>query len=191
VCDGGTDKVVGILDVRNLLRATGNGDLANEDPIERVTGPAFCVPESKAVLELIEDMRRNGRTFAIIVDEFGAMSGVVTFKQLVGEIVGRVKQEGVQESAQYLKDGIAHIDGAMRVDQANQELGLGLPEAEHYHTVAGFLIHRLGHIPQKGERIALDGLEFEVAETSGARVTRVMVVKKQALNPQTSTYLRN
>jgi CBS domain containing-hemolysin-like protein len=161
----------------------GDGEVANSDPIERATQPAFCVLESKDVLQLIEEMRRNGETTAIVLDEFGDMSGIVTFKQLVEEIVGRVKQEGIKDSARYLKDGIAHIDGSMRVHHANEELGLSLPEAEHYETVAGLLIHKLGYIPQKGERIAFDGVEIEVAETSGARVTKVMIVKKQVKKP--------
>jgi len=178
VCDGSLDKLIGMLDVRELLRVTGSGKVSNDDPVERWLQPAYYAVETKDVLELLEEMRRNGHTMAVVIDEFGGVSGIVTFNQLVGEIVGRIKQKGIEKPKHSLKDGIAHINGVMRVDEANRELGLHLPVGESYETVAGLIMDKLGHIPQKGERIAIGGVEMEVAEVSGPRIVKVTIIKK-------------
>ena len=122
-----------------------------------------------------------GHQMAVVIDEFGGVSGVVTLKALAEKVVGPVGEEGQAPSDEVivLGEDSFEIDAAMLLEEANQRLSLNLPEGD-YDTLAGFLLDRLGHVPDKNERLVVDNLQFEITEIRGVKIERVLVTR---LNP--------
>jgi len=176
VCDGSVDNMVGMLSVKEFVKASGQGVIDPAGPIERYAHPAYFVPETKEVLELLHEMRQNGMSTGVVVDEFGGIAGMVTYKQLVGEIVGQSRQEGAEETVRPVSDTEFQIDGSMRIDELNEMLNLEIPDGE-YETVAGFVMSELGSIPSKGDRLSYGALTFVVSQTRGPRIEKVTVKK--------------
>ena len=171
VYTGDLDRLTGVLFVKDLFR-TGPG----EDPARRLRKP-FLVPESARVLDVLAQMRQGRKAFAVVVDEHGGIEGVVTIKDLVSELVGELRDEfdrpeevlvGRVDASRWL------VDGACPLDDFEAEIGVALPEGE-YVTVGGFLLDRLGRIPDEGDCLDHDGWEFRIAEMDRRRIARVVV----------------
>jgi putative hemolysin len=177
VCDGALDMVQGMLAVKDVLRAVGNDQVTEQDLVMKVSQSAYYVPETKDILDLMEEMRQNGKSIALLVDEFGNTSGLVNYKQLIGELVGQVRQEGSQEPIRTLGNGVTQINGSLRITEANSRLALGLPESDDYDTVAGFVLKELGHIARKGDQVKLGNLSLEVSEVFGQRIGWVSLIR--------------
>ena len=114
----------------------------------------------------------------MVADEFGGVAGLVTLKQLVEEIVGRVGEEGKEpeEDYQTIDDNTYQLEGGMDINEANERIGLDIPEGE-YETVAGFILSQLGRIPIQHERILHKGFILEVTEMGGVRIEQVKVTR--------------
>lgn len=186
VFDGNRDNIIGILAVKDLLHALGNALVTEDDPVNRAVHPAYFVPETKRAIDLVDEMRLGDQTIALVVDEFGEVSGLITFKQLLGEIVGQIRQEGAPEPVQKLSNGTLQVDGVMRITEANQRLSLNIPESDEYNTIAGLILAKLGHIPQKGECIYLSGFKLEVNEVHGTRIVKVNIMQNCASDTDNS-----
>jgi len=177
---GSLDEIVGVLHVRDLVRAAHErGGIAGVD-VEELLRPAHIVPETKDLAALLQEFRRTKEHMAIVVDEYGAMEGIVTLEDLLEEIVGEIEDEFdlPDESVERLGDGRFRIDGTFPIDDFNEqlggELGVELP-VEDYHTMAGFVFGLLGRAPEPGDHIDHDGLKFTVIETEGSRIERLEV----------------
>ncbi len=148
------------------------------DPIDisrRLRQP-FLVPESRLVLEVLAEMRRQRRAFAVVVDEHGGVEGVLTVKDLLGALVGDLPDEfdPDDEPDVVRVDGNRWlVDGQMSVDDVRDRLDINLPEGE-YVTLGGFLFDGFGHIPEEGESLDVDGWEFRVTEMDKRRVAKVV-----------------
>lgn len=180
VCDGEPDMVLGVFSIKDALRELSANHI---DPSERkifdLMRPAYFVPETKKVGELFEDMRTSGQSVAFVVDEYGGTSGLVTLKQLVEEIVGRVTDEDTPEEEPEwvrLDDNTLQVEGSMRIDEANDSLDLELPEGD-YETMAGLVLHELGRIPTEGEQLILGELRLVVAKMSGVKIEQLHVIR--------------
>ncbi len=177
------DHVVGILMMKDVLTA-----LAEQGPPVRsrnleeakLIRPAFFVPESRRVGDLLPEMRAAKVHMAIVLDEYGGTAGLVTIEELIEEVVGRVSDEWVAEPLPIkpLGEGAWEVDALVRVDEINTELNLGLPEHEEYETVAGFLLWLLGRVPQQGEEAHWEGLRFQVLEMKGPKIERVSIARE-------------
>jgi putative hemolysin len=123
-------------------------------------------------------MRSEGYHMAVIVDEYGGSSGIVTIDQLIEEIVGEIEQEivGAEKQFEIMRDGTFRILGSMRFDEANEKLGLGLPEGD-YTTMGGFALNLFGHLPQKGERAVHGDLDFLASEVGENKIIRLSVTR--------------
>ncbi len=176
VYEGEQDNVVGVLDVRNVLKAVAEGSLREEDGIAPLLRPASFYPETKLVHDLLVAMRSRGEQMAMLVDEFGGIAGLLTIKQIAGEIVGRMSAEGAEE-VKTIDEQTVQVDAGMRIDEANERLGLALPEGD-YDTLAGFILTRLGRIPRVGEELHHDGVRLVVSEMKGVKIERVLVQRK-------------
>ncbi len=171
------DDVVGTVSVKDVVRQLAGG--AEPDapaPVE--SRPPRFVPETKRLDDLFDEMRSNGDPVVMVADEFGGVAGLVTFKRLVESIVGRVEEEGDEENAapqvEVLDEYTAYLDGRLSIADANEQLSLDLPSGE-YETVAGFLLERLGSIPEVGAEVSFGNLHFAVLEMQGVRIGRVRV----------------
>lgn len=175
------DDLVGVLFVNDLFRAAPRrlaGDLTERSPLDisrRIRQP-HVVPESRQVLDVLSEMRQQRRAFAVVVDEYGGVAGVLTVKDLIEPLVGQLSDEfDADEGPEIVRVDINRwlIDGRTSVDDVHERLGIGLPEGE-YVTIGGYLFDAFGHIPVEGERLAVDGWELRVVELEKRRIAKVL-----------------
>ena len=160
------DHLVGVLFVKDLFRmGDWPGGVTSESIAKRLR-PPFSVPESRRVLDLLAGMRANRNAFAVVVDEYGGVEGVLTVKDLVSELVGELRDEFDRPE----EDPIIRIDterwlvdGAAPVEDVAAALGIDLPEGD-YVTLGGFLFERFGRIPDEGDCYGWGGWEFRIEE---------------------------
>ncbi len=182
------DDLIGVLFVNDLFRAGWQvGGAQDADPVGRPAAPdpidisrrlrqPFLVPESHLVLEVLAEMRRQRRAFAVVVDEHGGVEGVLTVKDLLGALVGDLPDEfdPDDEPDVVRVDGSRWLaDGRMSVDDVRDRLDINLPEGE-YVTLGGFLFDGFGHIPAEGESLDVDGWELLVTEMDKRRIAKVV-----------------
>ena len=172
------ENVTGVLSVKDVVTAMARGDLSESSPVTALLRPVDFAPDTKAVGPLFREMQKVGSQLTMIVDEFGGIAGLVTLTQLMEEVVGPVGEEGMEPEMEYetIDENTYHIDGGMQIDEANEELDLGLPTGD-YETVAGFILEALGHIPAEGEHLHHNSLRLLVTHVRGMRVEKVMVTK--------------
>jgi CBS domain containing-hemolysin-like protein len=170
---GSIDEIVGILHVRDLVRAWEQGREAAT--IAGYVRPAFFVPETLTVAELLREMRLRTHV-AIVVDEYGGVGGLVTLEDLLEEIVGDIRDEHETEEAlvQQDSDGSWLVNGLAHVEELERIFGLELPERD-FDTVGGLVISTLGRVPEQGERLQVGPLGIEVVHADPRRVYRVRI----------------
>jgi magnesium and cobalt exporter, CNNM family len=170
------DEILGILHVRDLFRAAEESGGIASVQLEPLLRKAHIVPETKDLAALLRDFRRTKEHMAIVVDEYGAMEGIVTLEDLLEEIVGEIEDEFdlPDESVERIDEHRIRIHGTYTIDDFNEDFRVSLPE-EDYNTVGGFVFGELGHAPQEGDAVEHDGLLFTVFETDGHRIERLEV----------------
>jgi putative hemolysin len=176
VYEGEIENVVGVLSNKDVLLALGRGNLQPEDSATDLLREAYFVPETKTVGSTFSEMRLNGYGLVLTVDEFGGISGVVTLKKMLEVIVGQVGDEGNLPEEEYtsLGENSFRVNAGMSVLEANQKMNLKLPEGE-YQTVAGFLLDRLGYIPESGEILEYRDWTFTIRRMNGVRIEEVEI----------------
>ena len=173
VMNGSADDIVGFVHVRDLFdpavasRSVRVGDLARD---------VLMLPDTAKLLPTLTEMRRRSTHLAIVLDEYGGTAGIVTLEDLVEELIGDIKDEYDEESAETtrLRSGDIEVDGLLNLDDFADETGVELPDGP-YETVAGFLAAQLGRVPSVGDEGAVDGYKITVMEMDGRRVSRVRV----------------
>lgn len=175
VFDGSEDNVSGLITVKDVMRLLAGGASLDSAATTAIR-PATFVPETKLVQDLFDEMRANGEQLVMIVDEFGGVAGLVTLKRLIEGIVGPVVDEDQPrpEEVVALGENTFEVDAGLSIAEVNERLGLDIPKGE-YETVAGFLLERIGSIPEVGTAVEHDGVGFSVTEMRGVRVARVRV----------------
>ncbi len=175
-----TDNVVGILHVKDVLMKLTDEATSREDIIDDLVRPAYFVPEGKRLGELLAEMREGGHHAAIVVDEFGGMAGMVTLGQLTEEIVGDIHDDLTGDEKDFIVTGDStfQLEGGYRIDDANEELELGLPSGD-YETVAGFILSHIGRIPKQGEQFKFQNLKFVITEMRGMKIAKVILTREK------------
>jgi len=169
------NNVVGILHVRDLFSALVDRGIANV-VIEEIVRDAYIVPETKDLAAMLTEFRRTNQHMAIVVDEYGAMQGIVTLEDLLEEIVGEIEDEFdlPDESVEWLDERRIRIDGTFPIDDFNEQFGSELP-IEDYHTMGGYVFGLLGRAPLAGDQLADDRLRFTVIDLEGSRIDRLEI----------------
>ena len=174
------DNVVGILSIKDVLMAQAKRTINNDSPIDELIRPAYFTPETKPIGELFAEMRDKNYRMAIVVDEYGGTAGIVSLSRLMEEIVGPVGDELAEAEKEYesIDEYTFQVDGGMRIEEANEELGLQLPEGD-YETVAGFVLNLLGHIPRQGRQLKYKGLKMVITKMKGHKIEDILITKEK------------
>lgn len=170
------DNVVGYINVKDLLALAWEQRLI---VLEDVIRPPYFVPESRNAVELLKDMRMRHLPFAIVVDEHGGTSGIVTMEDLLEELVGEIFSEHEREPQQLIRrepDGSAIVNGSAPIREVNRELDIELPDEGPWTTVAGLCLARFGRMPNVKDWTDLpNGIRLEVLEASPRRIHAVRI----------------
>jgi CBS domain containing-hemolysin-like protein len=180
------DDVIGIVSVKDVLHCFANSPDCLSQTVGDLARPTLEVPETGKVADLLEEMRANQIQMALVIDEYGGIAGVVTLEQLVEEIVGRMSDELFKGVApiRKLASGSFQVDAQLRVDELNEIIGWTIPEHDEYETLAGFLLFKMGRVPQEGETCTFKTLHFQVSRMKGPKIEEVIVTPKEATPPQ-------
>ena len=170
------DDVVGVLYAKDLFPLIRSGQLTGQ--VRDLVRPAYFIPESKKIDELLRELQKRKVHIAIVVDEYGGTAGLVTIEDLLEEIVGEIQDEFDLEEEKIVegKDGEAIFDATVSIDDVNDVLDLRL-QGEDVDTIGGLVYERLGKVPLVGDRIDADGATITVIATTGRRVTKVKVAR--------------
>ena len=172
------DHIIGILHAKDLLKFTLNPEQFKLDNIIR---PAVFVPESKPLNTLLKEFQEQHNHMAIVVDEYGGISGLVTFEDLIEEIVGKIEDE-FDEEENYISPVSAErwrVHAKTEIGDINQYFGTQY-SSDEADTIGGLIIHELGHLPVRGEKVQLGDLMFNVARADNRRLHTLMVTRVKA-----------
>jgi len=184
VMDEDRDDIVGILLAKDLLRMYASESREKFD-IREYMRPAVFVPESKRLNVLLKEFRRSRNHMAIVVDEYGGVSGLVTIEDVIEQIIGEIDDEfDVEDDQNIRKEGerTFAVRGVTRIDEFNEYFDAELPE-EEFDTVAGLVMKQLGRLPRRGEAVNLGGFEFRVVRADRRRVDLLRVTSPRDVVP--------
>ncbi len=169
------DHIIGILNAKDLLPfwLKHNKDF----DIHKICREPFFVPETKRINDLLNELRSKKSHLAVIVDEYGGTSGIVTIEDIIEEIIGEIRDEHDREEDEFIpqEDGSTLVNAWANLDDFEEMFEIKVPR-EGYDTVGGFIIHLLGKVPGKGEEIFFEGLKMKIQSSDAKRVTRVLVI---------------
>ncbi len=173
VYEDNLDNILGVVHIKDLLRAEHDHERKNWVARELIR-EAYFVPETVPVRRVLQEFRDRRQHIAIVMDEFGGTAGLVTLEDLMEEIVGEVSDpfDISQPEIQRQPDGSVSLDGLALVEEVNEALGLNLNEP-NYDTIAGFVLGKLGSIPEVGDAIDIEGLRFKIQSMDGMRIERL------------------
>jgi putative hemolysin len=171
VRQGSLDSIIGIVKARDLLvRSLNNEPIQLKDLLK----PAFFVPETMLASRALEILKEKGTDILLVIDEFGALQGLLTINDILEEIVGEMEIDEPQATQR--QDGSWLLDGMLEVDEFKEIFDLPvLPHEDEYETLSGFVMMSLGRVPQPTDRFEWHGLKFEVMDMDGRRVDKVLV----------------
>ena len=181
VYDGAVDNIVGVVYARDLLLAAHRDGEGRMTTVRELARPPLFVPESQNLERLLREFQEKRTGIAIVVDEYGGVSGLVTRTDLVEEIVGKLVDEFDRDEPdlQRTSEREAVVDGRVSVDELNQAMGTTI-EASGFDTVGGLVYRELGKVPVAGESVRVDGLTITVQSTAGRRIRQVRVEKRSS-----------
>ncbi|HZO72274.1 MAG TPA: hemolysin family protein [Ktedonobacteraceae bacterium] len=173
----GVDEIIGILYTKDMLKQLREGH--NTFPIRDLVRPAYFVPETKKLDDLLREIRQNRIHMVMVVDEYGSVAGLVTIEDLVEEIVGDIKDEYDREEnlIEKINEYEYIFDAKISIYDFNEVMGTHLGD-EDYETLGGFVYAQLDKIPNEGDTIAYENLTFTVLATRGRRITKIRVERK-------------
>jgi putative hemolysin len=192
VYKGSVDNVVGLLYAKDLLKCAAKGNLGNGTVESILRTPVAFVPESQSASSVLQDMRAGRHHMAVVIDEFGGMSGILTLEDLLEKIVGDIRDEHDTEEPPIadLGDGRLLVDASVAISDLGRYLGADLPDDGDYRSLGGYIIAELGRVPEVGARVSALGLEFEVREADERKVAKVEIRRSnppESLSPRSSS----
>ena len=185
VFEGTLDNVVGLVYVKDVLR-----QLERRQPVvlRKVLQAVHFVPETKKVGVLLKELQKRRTHMALVIDEHGGLTGLVTLEDLIEEIVGDIRDEydWEERAVERQRDGSLVVEGTVLAAELRDGYGIPIPESPEFETVAGFILERLGTVPKGGEVVTLGEYRFTVVDVEKNRISKVRVEKPgTALKPRT------
>ena len=180
VCHGGLDDVEGIVRSADLLPLAFKGVRID---LRKLTREALFVPDSMPAVQLLESFRQSHKHTALVMDEYGAVEGLVTVTDLLTAIVGDLPVDASEAAGEFVSrdDGTWLVDGSAAMEDVLTHFGMdNLPEDEAgaYHTIGGFVMARLARVPKTADAFEWGGMKFEVIDMDGRRIDKVLVTRK-------------
>jgi putative hemolysin len=175
------DEVKGVVFAKDVLKALHQG--MHDMPLAEIMRQARFVPESKKVAELLKEMQREKFHQALVYDEHGSVTGIVSLEDLLEELVGEIADEYDREEPEVLElgDGVYRVSGKASIDDINELLGTELPD-EEWDTVAGLLLDLLGRMPESGEEVTFRALSLKADQVQGRRIASVIITRSYDAN---------
>ena len=176
ICQDTPDHVVGVLNSKAYLRLS---DRSRENALKEAVTPAYIVPESLMADVLFKNMRRDRERFAVVLDEYGGMSGIITIRDLLEELVGDLADETEAEEEEkneilQISENQWNADGSILLETLTEKLGICL-ECEEYDTLNGLIFHHLGTSPEVGDVLTLEDVQIQVMEVHNYQVSRALL----------------
>jgi magnesium and cobalt transporter len=175
------DEVLGILLAKDLLRFFGDSSTAVPQ-IDQLLRPAAVIPESKRLNALLKEFRDSHNHMAIVVDEYGGVSGLLTIEDVLEEIVGEIDDEHDPEEAEFIQKSSEEdgqpcytVRALTRIEDFNKYFECELAEDDDYDTIGGLVMHKLGYLPRRGESIIFGGFDFRVTKADRRRIDTLHV----------------
>lgn len=171
------DNIVGLLYIKDLLKLWGKEE-ASEISLREMLRKPLYVPETKQILELLHEMQEQRMHMAIVLDEYGGTSGLVTVEDIVEEVVGEIQDEYdrvVEVPLRAIDSHTIEVDAKIHIEDVNEALDIELPEDDDYETIGGFLFSQMGKIPAPGETFTSNGIEFTILDADERRIKSLRV----------------
>lgn len=185
VYDETIDEIKGIVYIKDILLSTKNKNVK----IKNLVKEAYYVPETKQLDELFDELRKNRKQIAIVVDEYGGTAGIVTMEDILEEIVGEIYDEYdlVQKNYEKIDENTYLLNGALSVSEVEKILGIDIPEGD-YDTLSGFLIEELGRIPSETEKpeVETEKVTYKIEKIKDMRIIKVKACKNQTVDVEES-----
>lgn len=171
------DDIRGVIYYKKLAKPLAKGELHHDSTIESLIEPATFIPESTSLNKLLPSMQQSHQKMAIVIDEFGGTSGLITLHDLVAEIVGDagLDSESKIETIQQLDENTFIVSAQMNLEHVNEQLELNLPLADNYNTLGGFLLEQWQKIPCQGEQLEYENLGFTITSADTNRLYEVLI----------------
>ena len=172
------DDILGILHVKDLLAELAKPQAARAESWTKLLREPMFVPETKAIDTLLHELQRSRNHMAMVLDEYGGVSGLVTLEDVLEEIVGEIADEhdpAAAEGIRELAPGTVEAPARTHLDELNERLGLALPEDAEFDTIGGFVFSELGHVPAVGEQLTWRNVRVTVLEATRRRIERVRI----------------
>jgi Mg2+/Co2+ transporter CorB len=179
---GEPDNIVGVVHAKDLFRAVKAAGSPEAVTIEDVMTPPWFIPESTVLFDQLQAFRARHEHFAIVVDEYGALRGIVTLEDIIEEITGDIEDEhdAIKRGVIQREDGSLICQGDVPIRDLNREFGWGLPE-DVAITIAGLVLHEARRIPEVGQTYAFYGFRFEILKREGTRIAELRIVPPAAI----------
>ena len=188
VYTGTLDHIAGQLYAKDLFALVRDGRMEGSSLAEVVRTPAMFVTENQPAAKILQDMRSRRLHMAIVSDEFGGTSGLVTIEDILEEIVGDIRDEkDREEPIQRMGDGRIVADGSVSIADLEQALGKTLPDDGEFESLGGLMVSRAGRVPKVGATVQVDGLKLIVREADATRVVKVEIVPDRPGHPPAAT----
>lgn len=177
------DDIIGILFARDLLNNVWRGK--TQESIQNLLAKPYFVPEQKTINGLLHDFQKNFLQIAVIVDEYGGVSGIVTLEHILEHLFEETggDDESACEGCERIDEQTIVVEGNMPVEQFNKLLDAGLPEDE-FDTIGGFVLHLFGKMPMKGDEVHSDGYIFQIHDVGKTRILKVKITRELHEEPQ-------
>ncbi len=180
------DDIIGILHMKDLLPELLKPPQLRATDVKGFLRPALFVPDTKRLDELLQEFQQTRNHMAMVLDEYGGVSGLVTIEDVLEEIVGEIVDEydeALVEEIKVVDERTAEVLARARIEDVNAQLGTHLAEEGEFDTIGGFVFSHLGHIPTVGESISVDDVQLTVTDATRRRIERVRV---EVLDPTRS-----
>ncbi|HJS27819.1 MAG TPA: hemolysin family protein [Actinomycetota bacterium] len=171
------DEIVGIVYAKDVLKALHQGK--HDMPLSDVVRKAHFVPESKKVADLLREMQQEKFHIALVTDEYGSVSGLVTLEDLLEELVGEIADEYDTEEPELeqVAENVYRVDGKLSIDELNEILDVQLPD-EEWDTIGGLMLGLLGEIPDEGQDVRFQNLRFTAERVNGRRISKILITRE-------------